>query len=136
MRDIYKLFKTQIIFIVVFTFFKLIRRPVVEHQPPEWIKITLYSLPNFFEAIIGVLTLVAIGLIINRRILKGDKKIKKRLIYTMAPIIGGVYVITQELNLHSFIGGENVYDFNDIVFSIIGLIVGYFIVIKMQVKTT
>ncbi|AXT50076.1 hypothetical protein D1818_04235 [Aquimarina sp. BL5] len=131
MTDILKLVRIQILLIILFVVFKFIRPAVLNNGFPQWIKITLLSLPNFFEAFIGTLILTGIGLYLNLRILSRKRQIKRNLIYVIAPILAGIYVITQELKLHN-LGGNNVYDSNDIVFSVIGLITGYLIVILIK----
>ena len=117
----------------MFIFFKAIRPAVLNSEAPEWAKLALLSLPNFFEAFIGTLILTGIGLYLSVKILSKQKQINRKIIYILAPILGGVYVITQELKIHN-LGGNNVYDFNDIVFSIIGLIGGYLMVLWMNPK--
>ncbi|WP_299251754.1 hypothetical protein [uncultured Aquimarina sp.] len=131
MTDILKLVRIQVFLVILFLVFKFIRPTVLNSDSPEWIKITLLSLPNFFEAFIGTLILTGIGLYLNLRTLGRKRQIKRNLIYAMAPIIAGVYVITQELKLHN-LGGNNVYDVNDLIFSVIGLIIGYLIVILIK----
>tara|TARA_R110002072_G_scaffold37556_4_gene109712 strand:+ start:5653 stop:5820 length:168 start_codon:yes stop_codon:yes gene_type:complete len=37
-------------------------------------------------------------------------------------MFAAIFVITQEMKFHNF-GGKNIYDFNDVIASIIGLIV-------------
>lgn len=49
----------------------------------------------------------------------------------MAVILAGIYVITQELKVHN-LGGNNVFDPNDVVFSCIGLLIGYMIIIRIK----
>ncbi|WP_299312037.1 hypothetical protein [uncultured Aquimarina sp.] len=131
MTDILKLVRIQVFLVILFLVFKFIRPTVLNSDSPEWIKITLLSLPNFFEAFIGTLILTGIGLYLNLRTLGRKRQIKRNLIYAMAPIIAGVYAITQELKLHN-LGGNNVYDVNDLIFSVIGLIIGYLIVILIK----
>ncbi len=131
MTDILKLARIQIVLIILFVFFKFIRPTVLNSNSSEWIKTVLLSLPNFFEAVIGTLILTAIGLYLNLRILSRKRQIKRNVIYAMAPVLGGIYVITQELKIHN-LGGDNIFDRNDIVFSIIGLVIGYLIVIYIK----
>ncbi|WP_299220518.1 hypothetical protein [uncultured Aquimarina sp.] len=133
MTDILKLVRIQILLIILFVVFKFIRPAVLNSSSPEWIKITLLSLPNFFEAVIGTLILTGIGLYLNLRILSRKRQIKRNLIYVIAPVLGGIYVISQELKLHN-LGGDNIYDSNDLIFSVIGLITGYLIVILIKPK--
>ncbi|WP_350293726.1 hypothetical protein [uncultured Croceitalea sp.] len=111
MRDILKLARIQFVLIALFVFFKLIRPSVLELNLPEGMKITLLSLPNFFEAVIGVLILTGIGLYLNLRGLSEKLRIGRNLLYAIVPIIGGIYVITQEMKIHN-LGGNNVYDKN------------------------
>ena len=134
MTDILKLARIQICIIPLFVFFKMIRPTVLEGNAPEWVKITLLSLPNFFEAVTGVLVLTGIGLYLNLRFLTKKRQIGNNLLYIMATIVSGIYVITQELKIHN-LGGINVFDKNDIVFSLIGLIIGYLIVVSVKPKT-
>ena len=131
MSDILKLTRIQVIGVVVFIGFKIIRPTLLKSGPPEWIKTFLLSLPNFFEGSIGVLVVTGIALYLNEKLLPKKKQCKRNLIYLLALIVSGIYVITQEVNLHH-LGGANVYDINDIVFSIVGLLVGYLIVVWIQ----
>ena len=135
MGDILKLARIQIVLIVLFIFFKLIRPSVLNSTSFEWVKITLLSLPNFFEAVTGILILTGLGLYLNQRFLSEKRRIKNNLIYMVASFIAGIYVITQELKIHN-LGGKNVFDWYDILFSIIGLIMGYLIVIFLKPSTT
>lgn len=128
MGDILKLARIQILFIVLFAFFKFIRPPVLKSNAFDWIKIALLSLPNFFEGVIGVLSLTAMLLYLNSRFLTKKQQVKESLVYVIALILAGIYVITQEFKIHN-LGGENVYDKNDVIFSIIGLTVGYLIIV-------
>ena len=124
MKDTLHLIKVHFALLLVFVIFKLIRPPVLQSQAPNWVKTTLLSLPNLFEALIGILLLTALGLYLNRNVLPEKRRIGPTALYALVPILGGVYVITQELKIHN-LGGPNVYDFNDLVFSVIGLVIGY-----------
>ena len=135
MTDVFKLARIQIIVIALFAFFKFIRPSVLESHPNEWVKITLLSLPNFFEAIVGVLILTAIGLSLNQRILSTNKQLQSNSIYLLAVLLAGIYVLTQEFKIHN-LGGNNVFDQNDVVFSIVGLIVGYLVIRRMKPTLT
>ena len=68
--DTLKLARIQIVITIVFIFFKLIRPSALESTSFEFFKIVLFSLPNFFEAIIGILTLTGIGLIVGYLIIQ------------------------------------------------------------------
>ena len=126
MRDILKMARVQIVVIVIFVFFKAIRKSVLENNPPGIIRKFLLSFPNFCEGIIGVLTLTMLGLYVNKRL-----KIRNGIIYLTATILAAVFVITQELKIHN-LGGHNIYDPNDLIFSIVGLMTGYIIILQMK----
>lgn len=131
MGDIRKLIRIQILVIILFIFLKWSRRSIVEQGVPEFIEITLYSLPNFWEAIAGTITLTAIGLVANHKLLLPAKRLQEYSIYLLSIIIGGVFVITQELKIHN-LGGDNIYDPYDLGFSITGLIFSYLLFIKLK----
>ena len=130
MKDIMKLARVELIIIPIFIFFKFIRPSVLNSSSPQFFKVALLSLPNFFEAIIGTLTLTGIGLLINDS-LSERHQIKPKLIYLLAVVLAGIYVSTQELKIHN-LGGNNVYDRNDLIFSFIGLMIGYWIVVWIK----
>ena len=130
MTGIIKLVWLELIIIIIFIFFKLIRPTVLNSKSSEFFKLILLSLPNFFEAVIGTLTLTGIGLIINDK-LSRKYQIRSRLIYILAAVLAGIYVSTQELKIHN-LGGNNVFDVNDLLFSFIGLIIGYLIVLLIN----
>jgi len=130
MKDIMKLARIELLIIPIFAFFKLIRPSVLKSSSPEFFKLALLSLPNFFEAIIGTLTLTGVGLLINDRV-KEQYQITPKFIYLLAVIFAGIYVSTQELKLHN-LGGNNVFDRNDLIFSFIGLIIAYLIVMRIK----
>lgn len=130
MKDIMKLARVELIIIPIFIFFKFIRPSVLKSASPEFFKLTLLSLPNFFEAIIGTLTLTGIGLIVNNKLNKRHQ-IRPKFIYIIAVLLAMIYVSTQELKIHN-LGGNNVFDKNDLIFSFIGLIVGYSIILWIK----
>lgn len=73
----------------------------------------------------GTIVLTYIGLYINSKYV--TKKFKENRVYLLATIGCAIYVITQEFKLHN-LGGNNVFDINDVLFSIIGLVIAYLIV--------
>ena len=130
MKDIRKLARVQLIVIPVFVVFKLIRPGVLNSDAHDFFKLTLLSLPNFFEAIIGICTLTGLGLIVNDRL---DHRFQFKWIYLVAALLTCIYVTTQELKIHN-LGGNNVYDPNDLIFSFVGLIFGYAIILMIKPK--
>jgi hypothetical protein len=125
--DIRKLLRLQLAVIALFIFFKVLRSKINILNQPDFIQVFLFSFPNFCEAVVGVLTLTAIGLVFNHRYLK----INEQLIYYSAVMLSGIYVISQEFKIHN-LGGHNIYDPNDVIFSVVGLVVGYIIVILFK----
>ena len=133
MSDILKLARIQIVIILLFVIIKFIRPLILAGNYPQWIKTAFLSLPNFFEAVVGVLILTGIGLYVNLKLINDNKSIKLNSIYILALVLAGIYVISQEYKIHN-IGGNNVYDINDVIFSLVGLLVGYCIVSVIKPK--
>lgn len=114
--------------LIVFFLNKFVLRPfVLENNFPGWIETFVLSVPNTIEAIFGM-GIIGAALSVAR------EKFKSRLgavpdlaIYLSTLIIAGVFVLTQEFKLHN-LGGRNVFDPNDAIASVIGLI-GMFILL-------
>ncbi|NET35827.1 MAG: hypothetical protein F6K19_28005 [Cyanothece sp. SIO1E1] len=126
MEDIRKMARWQLITIVVFALAKAVRPSVLESQAPELVKLFLLSFPNFCEAIVGILTLTMLGLYANRRL-----KWPNNTIYIAAVSLAAIYVITQEFKIHN-LGGNNIYDPNDVLFSVLGLLFGFILIRRMK----
>ena len=126
MEDLFKLVRVQIIIVGLYFVCKLMRVQFLYTDSPELLKTFLLSFPNFCEGVVGVLILTAIGLYLNQK-----TKFNNPTIYITATILASIYVITQEFKIHD-LGGRNIYDPNDVVFSIIGLLVGLGIVFKIS----
>lgn len=128
MNSFRKLIRAQILVIIIFILFKLSRASLLKIDAPEWFRIFLYSFPNLCEGIVGVWVLTGIGLFITQKI-----NVSNLIVYVIAAILTSIYVITQELKIHN-LGGRNIYDPNDIAFSIIGIIIGLVIVFRIKPK--
>ncbi len=128
MKDILTMARIQLYILIVFIFFKAVRSSMLEKDMPKSIEVFLYSFPNFCEAILGVLTLTMIGLYLTKK-----SKIKNNMVYIISTILAAIFVITQELKIHN-LGGNNIYDQNDLIFSVIGLVVGYVLITRLQPK--
>lgn len=129
--DILQLARIQLLLIPIFAFFKFIRPAILESKVPQWVKEISLSLPNFFQGFIGVLVLTGIGLFINDQFHK--KSVQPMAIDILATIVAGIFVITQELNIYN-LRGNNTFDPNDLIFSVIGLVVGFGVVIWVKTK--
>lgn len=131
MGDIFKLVKIQVFILLLFSICKFIQFFMWSDHYYNWVKTLLLSLPHFFETILGILVLTCIGLWFNTKKL-GEKKLTPNVIYILALLATAVYVIVQELN-HP-IGENNGYDKNDVLFSIIGLAIGFTLIIFIRPK--
>lgn len=106
----------------LFFILKLWFRPWIREQEGfELLKIISNSFPNFVEAYVGVFTISALLMLSKSKGFRWTLALKDRTIYLIATLFSAFFVITQEMKIHN-LGGENIYDFNDIVASVIGLI--------------
>ncbi len=132
MQGILKLARVQVFIIPLFFISKAWLRPyVLDRDFHPTLDIIVLSLPNFYEGIIGVLTISGIWFYINHKWISPGKHVDPKWIYFFSTVLAAIYVITQELKIHN-LGGNNVYDPYDILFSIVGLVIGYIIVLKIQ----
>ncbi|WP_421764823.1 hypothetical protein [Ekhidna sp.] len=132
MKDTLKLARIQILVAILFVIGKAWFRPFVLNGDFHIVfDIIVLSLPNFFEGIVGVLSLTYIGLYLNHRLVAPKQKIQPKRIYVIATVLATIFVLTQEFKIHN-LGGNNVYDPYDVLFSIIGLTFGLSIVWKIQ----
>ncbi len=132
MPDISRLIRIQIGVLLLFVFMKGVVRPFVLAQDlPVFFDIFVLSFPNFCEAVAGVLSLTYIGLVVNQRWVRPARRLNESWIYPGATIAGGIYVILQEFKIHN-LGGANVYDPYDVLFSVIGLITVYGLLLYLK----
>ncbi len=120
-----KLLRIQLVAVALFIFLKAIRSKVLAFGPPVFLEITLYSLPNFWEGVVGVITVTMLALYLGFH-----RKFGLTVVHIGATVLSGIYVITQEFKLHN-LGGDNIYDPYDVVFSIIGLLIGLMVIRKV-----
>lgn len=106
---------------VLFFILKIWFRPWIREQEGfEYLKLIANSFPNYVEAYLGTFTIVVFLTIAKLKNLSWIKDLSDITIYTFSTIFAGIFVITQEMKVHN-LGGENIYDFNDVIASIIGL---------------
>lgn len=128
MHKINQIGRIQIGVIILFVVMKKLVRPyVLDNDFPLFMDIIVLSFPNLCEGIIGVLSATVVLLYLNNRSLRW----KAYHIYLIATFLAGIYVITQEFKLHN-IGGNNIYDLYDVLFSIIGLGIGFYLVSRIK----
>lgn len=102
---------------------KLWFRPWVREQESlEFLKLIANSFPNYVEAYMGTFTIAGFFLIGRIKDYYWVKNLNDIAIYGISTALAAIFVITQEMKFHN-LGGDNIYDFNDVIASIIGLIV-------------
>lgn len=106
----------------LFFLLKLWFRPWVREQEGlALLKTISNSLPNFIEAYVGVFVITGLFLLAKIKNYSWVRNLSDRWIYVISTIIAAIFVITQEMKFHN-LGGENIYDPNDVIASIIGLV--------------
>ncbi len=131
MKDLIKLARVQLIVLVPFIFFKATRPFVLKNDYPEFAKTFVLSFPNFCEGVIGVMTVTMISLVVYHKWFASKFPIPENYIYLIATVLSAIYVLLQEFKIHN-LGGNNVFDPYDVVFSVIGLTVGFLVLIKIR----
>lgn len=107
---------------ILFLINKAALRPfVLEHEFSPILTIIVLSIPNTFEAIIGLSNVAGLLMIAKRYFSPRFDRVPDRVLYLLATALAGTYVLTQEFNLHA-LGGRNVYDPYDVIASLIGLV--------------
>lgn len=97
------------------------RNWILNNNPPKFLKVITLSIPNLIEAIVVTLILTGILLQIRKNYYFKLKFLKTKHLHFIASGIAAIYVISQELKFHN-LGGNNVYDPNDLIASVLGLI--------------
>lgn len=113
---------------------KFVVRPfILENEYTGLVKIFVLSYPNFCEAVAGTLVVVFNLLLLRGFLIKKKPTyiIQEKLLYLIGSLLAGIYVILQEFKIHN-LGGRNVYDPYDVVFSVAGLIITYFLLIRVK----
>lgn len=129
MNDIRRNVRIMLVAVLIFICNKFFLRPyILENEFPEVLNVFVLSFPNLCEAILGGLLLTNIGLFVKHKFLQTSSNITENHIYLFAVLVTAIYTLLQEFKIHN-LGGNNVYDPFDILFSVIGLIVVYFILL-------
>lgn len=101
---------------------KSVLRPWVrENNFHEFFSIILNSIPNFLEPLVGVPAVTGILLMLRHDQARFLQRLSEKGIYVLSTLLASLYVFSQELKFHN-LGGNNVYDPNDLVASGIGLL--------------
>ncbi len=115
----------RIIFLGVFFLFfinKFAVRPwVLGHDTPQFLKIIVWSIPNFIEAVFGSILVTGGLFYLQNNVVSVPKRLTDISIYVIAVSFASIYVLTQEIKWHN-LGGRNVYDPNDFIASILGVL--------------
>ena len=128
----------RIIYAVVFVLFVLnkiqIRPWVLDHSTPYFLKVIVWSFPNFAEAVLGSTMITALLFLLKIKWFSNVESVKDNYIYLLAVSLASVYVLTQEIKWHN-LGGRNVYDPNDFIASILGLLLMLVVFFKYGFRT-
>ena len=117
----------------VFFFLKLLLRPWArDHSLPVSLEVVMLSLPNFLEAIIGLINVSAILMIGKLYLSPRFDNLSTTFVLLVALLLAGTFVLTQEFKLHN-LGGNNVFDPNDVVASVLGLAATFVALLKYGV---
>lgn len=101
---------------------KLWFRPWIREQEGiDFLNLMANSFPNYVEAYLGTFTIAGFLIIGRLKNYSWVKNLSDITIYTLSTILATIYVITQEMKFHN-LGGANIYDPNDVIASIIGLV--------------
>ena len=115
----------RIIFLGVFILFiinKLALRPwILAHNSPQFLKIIAWSIPNFIEAVMGSICITGGLFYIQNNFVSSRRRLADVPIYLIAISFTSIYVLTQEIKWHN-LGGRNVYDPNDFMASVLGVL--------------
>ena len=107
----------------------IVRPWVLENAVNGPVTVVVNSLPNLVEAIVGTILIAGILLDIWRRVGGPRFYLDCTTIYAVATVIAGLFVISSEVNWIRF-RGPNVYDPNDLVASVLGLFLIYFLLVR------
>lgn len=106
----------------IFFLLKLWFRPWLwEQEGFEILKTISNSLPNFIEAYVGVFCISGLFLLAKIKSYSWVRNLSEKWVYAISTVLAAIFVITQEMKFHN-LGGRNIYDPNDVVASIIGLV--------------
>lgn len=120
------LHRIMLLFFLLFVCNKFLLRPwILDSDSPSIFKITVLSLPNFIEAVMGTILLTGILTFLQYRIYLFTS-LKTNTLYGIAVSLAGIYVVLQEFKIHN-LGGRNIYDPYDVLASLLGLITIFFI---------
>lgn len=130
MKSLFPLARAWLLLFPLYLFCKIIRPRAVAGDAPQFVKIFLFSFPNFYQAITGVFVLTGVGFWINAR-LPADRRVQPRLLYATAVIATGIFVFAQELNILR-LRAHQTYDPYDLLFSLIGLATSLGIILYLR----
>jgi hypothetical protein len=112
---------------------KLVLRPLLsDAEIPSWLEVVLYSSPNLIEAVMGTTTVAVLLLLARQRLGGRWAEVSDLVVYSVAAVLAGTWVLTQEFKLHD-LGGRNVYDPLDAVASAVGVALMWLIFVRFGV---
>ncbi len=123
MKSIFTNLKVMFVFGLIFIFNKFLFRPyVLESKLGDPFETIVLSIPNLCEAVIGTLCLINIAIYFIEKIKEKYKfQPNYSIVYFSIVVLAGMYVVLQEFKIHN-LGGKNTYDKNDVIFSVVGIL--------------
>ena len=115
----------RVIFLAGFILFllnKFVLRPwILANDAPQFLKVIAWSIPNLIEAVMGSILLTGALFYLQNKLVSLQKQLVDVSIYLIAVSFANTYVLTQEIKWHH-LGGRNVYDPNDFMASVLGIL--------------
>ncbi len=112
---------------------KFALRPLIlENDFPGWMNILVLSIPNTLETIFGMGFFGILLSLAREHFPSKLGAVPDIAIYLVSLALAGTFVLTQEFKLHN-LGGNNVYDPNDVIASVIGLVVMFVLFVRFGI---
>lgn len=104
----------------------IVRPWILENTVIGPVTVVVNSVPNLVEAILGTILIAGFLLEIRRRVAGPRFYSDSTIVYAVATVIAGLFVISSEVNWIRF-RGPNVYDPYDLAASVFGLFLIFFL---------
>lgn len=120
--------------LLLFVANRFVLRPfVLANDFPQLWQVIVLSLPNTVEAIVGTINIAVLLMIAKQRFAPRLDQFSSTQLHLLALLLAAVYVLTQEFKLHN-LGGNNIFDPNDVIASVIGLLGMSLLLLKIGIS--
>ena len=133
-QNVRAIMRVYLVIIVSYLLVKFGLRPmIVANGYPLIIEIFVLSYPNFCEGVVGPIFVTFVLLTIKGMLVKKKPSLvlKDNWLYLVAVLFSAFYVLLQEFKIHN-LGGKNVYDPYDVLFSVLGLVTACYLLLKIE----